>query len=117
MVSRRLVRYGFCLATAHFMVIAILIPFEVFCRTTPVGTIAFQIHYIVDAPVWSAPSLASPLIAAQPIKDLSFVIFRGPSASPAMICFELLIFGIAGGALYFLIGVICGLLVQLRTPK
>jgi hypothetical protein len=115
MTSRRALRYGVGLAIAHFMLIAILIPLEVRFRTSRLGAVAFRIHYIADAPVWNAPRLASHIMSVSPIKNLTLLVFPGPNASAAIIGLELLVFGVAGGVLYFFLGVTCAILVGMRT--
>jgi hypothetical protein len=117
MSSSKRLRYGLRMAIAHLLVIAILIPFDVLCRATRVGTIAFQIHYIVDAPVWRTTMIASILIAFKPVRYLTTIIFPGPSASSSIIGLELVIFGVTGGLLYFAVGVIYALLADRWTTK
>ena len=114
MARYRTLRYGVGFAIAHFIVIATLIPFEVICSTSSVGTLAFQIHHIIDDPVWDVPRLLSQLIASPSVTRIVQSLFPGPSFSPALIGLELAIFGAAGGALYFLVGIVVALLIERR---
>jgi hypothetical protein len=114
MTRYRTLRYGVGFAIAHFIVIATLIPFEVICRTSSVGTLAFQIHQIIDGPVWDVPRLLSQLIASPSVTRIVLFLFPGPNFSPALIGLELAVFGAAGGILYFLVGIVVALLIERR---
>lgn len=114
MTSHKRLRLGLCFALGHFVVIAILIPFEIICRTGRIGWVAFQIHYIVDAPVWNAPYLLSHVLASPVVTRTTLFTFPGPNFSPALVGLELAVFGVSGGLMYFAVGVIVGLIIERR---
>jgi len=114
MTRHKRLRLGVCFALAHFVVIAILIPFEIICRSSRIGLLAFQIHYIVDAPVWNTPYLLSHVLASPVVTRITLFTFPGPNFSPALVGLELAAFGVSGGLLYFAVGVIVGLIIERR---
>ena len=115
MASHRRLRYGISFAIVHLVAIAALIPFEVLYRTRRAGAVAFQIHYFIDAPVWDAPRLMSKVIASRLVTWMTLSVFPGPSASPALICLEIAVFGAVGGVLYFLVGFVTALIFERLT--
>jgi hypothetical protein len=119
MIRTRMLRYGLGFSITHFLLIALLIPFEVTDRESRVGILALQVHRIVDWPVWDAPRLLSGVIASRTITQATLSAFPGPSPTPALVGLELAVFGVVGGLLYFVVGIVVAWLVGSRRnlPK
>ena len=114
MIRSRALRYGVVFAAVHFVVVAVLIVLETAYRDSPSGLWALKAHRVIDAPVWDAPRLLAPVIASRAVTRATLAIFPGPSPTPAFIALALLVFGIAGGLFYFLVGVVIGWIAGMR---
>lgn len=112
MARSRALRYGVVFAVVHFVVVAVLIVLETAYRESPSGHFALQAHRVIDAPVWDAPRLLSPLLASRAVTRATLAMFPGPSPTPAFIASALAVFGIAGGLFYFVVGVVIGWVVR-----